>query len=171
MSDSDQVQHIEAPSIEDVKAVHRQFVTGVTIVTVMDQDEPRGLAVNAFMSLSMDPPQVMVAVQRTSSTYASLFASDDLAVNIVSDTQTDVLNRFSSKGIDKFEGAPWHRGSHGAPLIDGSSARMQVRIQERIQASSHTVFIGLVLTAESFETPPLVYADGRFASASLLQQE
>ena len=61
------------PDAELMKQVNRQFVTGVTVVTAMDETKPRGLAVNAFASISLDPPTVMVCVQRTSSTYNCLF--------------------------------------------------------------------------------------------------
>ena len=55
------------PDVDLMKRVNRQFVTGVTVVTALDGDKPRGLAVNAFASISLDPPTVMVAVQHTSS--------------------------------------------------------------------------------------------------------
>ena len=53
------------PDLDTMKQVNRQFITGVTVVTTMDDEKPRGLAVNAFSSVSLDPPTVMVAVQRT----------------------------------------------------------------------------------------------------------
>ena len=87
-----------------MKQVNRQFVTGVTVVTVMDGDLPRGLAVNAFSSISLEPPMVMVCVQRTSSTYECLFRASHLAINILSTDQLDVVNRFASKSADKFSG-------------------------------------------------------------------
>ena len=62
------------PDADLMKQVNRQFVTGVTVVTTMDEDTPRGLAVNAFANISLDPPTVMVCVQRTSSTHDCLFA-------------------------------------------------------------------------------------------------
>ena len=157
------------PDAEDVRAVHRQFVTGVTIVTVMDGDTPRGLAVNAFMSLTLEPPQVMVAVQRTAGTYPIFFANDRIAINIASDHQGDIVRTFASKGIDKFAGLAWHLGEHGAPLLDGSAAHLECFIQERIQANSHTVFIARILRAEAFAQIPLVYTRGQFASAARLE--
>jgi flavin reductase (DIM6/NTAB) family NADH-FMN oxidoreductase RutF len=67
-----------------MKKVNRQFITGVTVVTAMDDGTPRGLAVNAFASISLDPPTVMVAVQHTSSTHDCLFRAGHLAINILS---------------------------------------------------------------------------------------
>lgn len=145
-----------------MKRVNRQFVTGVTVVTVMDGDRPRGLAVNAFASISLDPPTVMVCVQRTSSTYESLFRATHLAINILSTDQLDVVNRFASKAADKFEGMDWSPNRYGSPIIARSSAHMEVEIRERLQASTHTVFICRVVDAGVSDRHPMVYSAGRF---------
>jgi flavin reductase (DIM6/NTAB) family NADH-FMN oxidoreductase RutF len=145
-----------------MKQVNRQFVTGVTVVTVMDGDRPRGLAVNAFSSISLDPPTVMVCVQRTSSTYESLFRATHLAINILSTDQLDVVNRFASKAADKFEGLEWTANQYGSPVLARSSAHMEVEIRERLQASTHTVFICRVVDAGVSERHPMVYSAGKF---------
>src|SRR3954469_17967619 len=99
-----------------MKQVNRQFVTGVTVVTVMDGEQPRGLAVNAFASISLDPPTVMVCVQRTSSTHDCLFRADHLAINILSTAQLDVVSRFAAKSADKFAGLDWRPGAVRRPF-------------------------------------------------------
>ena len=151
-----------APDADVMKQVNRQFVTGVTVVTAMDDETPRGLAVNAFASISLDPPTVMVCVQRTSSTHDCLFATDHLAINILSTRQLDVVNTFAGKSPDKFAGLDWQPGPFGSPLIARSSARMEAEIRERLQASTHTVFICRVVHAEATDLPALVYSTGRF---------
>ena len=61
-------------SADALKGFNRQFITGVTVVTTMDADRvPRGLAVNSYASISLEPPLVLVCVQKTSSTYPALF--------------------------------------------------------------------------------------------------
>jgi flavin reductase (DIM6/NTAB) family NADH-FMN oxidoreductase RutF len=145
-----------------MKQVNRQFVTGVTVVTTMDGDRPRGLAVNAFSSISLDPPTVMVCVQRTSSTYECLFRSSHLAINILSADQLDVVTRFAAKSDDKFSGLDWAPGRFGSPLIDRSSAQMEVEIRERLQASTHTVFVCRVVDAAVSDRTPMIYSAGRF---------
>ena len=157
-----------APGPDLVKQVNRRFVTGVTVVTVMDGDVPRGLAVNAFASVSLEPPTVMVCVQRTSSTYDCLFRATHLAINILSTDQLDVVNRFASKAADKFDGLGWRRGPFGSPLIDRSSAQMEVEIRERLQASTHTVFICRVVDAQVSERHPMVYSAGQFFDGNAL---
>jgi len=150
------------PHIDLMKQVNRQFVTGVTVVTAMDEDQPRGLAVNAFSSITLDPATVMVCVQRTSSTHDCLFRTDHLAINILSTGQLDVVTTFAGKSDDKFADLDWTPGPHGSPLIADSSAHMETGIRERLQASTHTVFICRVLHAAVTDNPPMVYSAGGF---------
>jgi flavin reductase (DIM6/NTAB) family NADH-FMN oxidoreductase RutF len=157
---------LSAPDADLMKQVNRQFVTGVTVVTTMDGDTPRGLAVNAFASISLDPPTVLVCVQRTSSTHDCLFRADHLAINILSTDQLDVVTRFASKAPDKFEGLDWQSGAFGSPLIDRSSAQMEVEIRERLQASTHTIFVCRVRGASVSERAPMVYSAGGFFDAA-----
>jgi flavin reductase (DIM6/NTAB) family NADH-FMN oxidoreductase RutF len=151
-----------------MKQVNRQFVTGVTVVTVMDGDVPKGLAVNAFASISLEPPTVMVCIQRTSSTHDCLFRAGHLAINILSTDQLDVVQRFASKSADKFEGLDWQPGPFGSPFIARSSAQMEVQIRERLQASTHTVFICRVVDAQVTDRSPMVYSAGQFFDSAAL---
>lgn len=157
-------------SEDRIKGVHRKFVTGVTIVTAMDGDRPRGLAVNAFSSLSLTPPLVMVCVQRTSSTYEPLFRAAYMGVSILAADQLPVASVFAAKSDDKFADLRWSRGGNGAPLIDHSAATLEARIEERIQATTHTVFIGRVVEATSSDRPALIYSAGGFYDGGRLDQ-
>lgn len=151
-----------------MKRVNRQFVTGVTVVTVLDGDTPKGLAVNAFSNISLDPAVVMVCVQHTSSTHDCLFRAEHLAINILSTEQLDVVTRFAGKSDDKFKGVDWTSGPFGSPLIARSSARMEVEIRERLRASTHTVFVCRVVHADVTDTAPMVYGAGRFFDGGAL---
>lgn len=151
------------PSTEALKAFNRQFITGVTVVTTLDEDgRPRGLAVNSYNSVSLDPPLVLVCVQKTSSTYPALFRSTHMGINIMSRNQRGTIGTFASKAADKFADLDWHSGQHGSPLIDGSAASIEVEIKERFQALTHTVFIGRVCSAEASEDEPMIYKAGKF---------
>jgi flavin reductase (DIM6/NTAB) family NADH-FMN oxidoreductase RutF len=156
------------PDLDVMKQVNRQFVTGVTVVTAMDDGTPRGLAVNAFASISLDPATVMVAVQHTSSTHDCLFRADHLAINILSTDQLDVVKRFAVKSDDKFAGLDWDAGPFGSPLIARSAAVMEVQIRERLRASTHTVFMCRVVHAEVSNRHPMVYSAGKFFDGGTL---
>lgn len=145
-----------------MKQFNRRFITGVTVVTTRDDDTPRGLAVNAFASISLDPPTVLVCVMRTSSTHDVLFRAEHLAINILSTDQLDVVGRFSSKDPDKFAGLDWEPAPNGSPYLARSCARLETQIRERLQASTHTIFICRVLDAQVSDRVPMVYAAGAF---------
>lgn len=151
------------PSIDALKGFNRQFVTGVTIVTTIDGNgRPRGLAANSYASVSLEPPLVLVCVQKTTSTYPSLFTSTHLGINIVSNRQRGTVGVFAGKGDDKFAAVDWHAGPSGSPLINGSAASIEAEIKERFQAKTHTVFIAKVIHAEIGAAEPMVYKAGRF---------
>lgn len=156
------------PDTDLMKEVNRRFVTGVTLVTTMDDGVPRGLAVNAFANISLDPPTVMICVQRTSSTHDCLFRASHLAINIAATGQLDVLGKLASKAEDKFAGVDWEPGPNGSPMLAGSSARMEVEIRERLQASTHTVFICRVVAADVSDAAPVIYKAGRFFDCDAL---
>jgi flavin reductase (DIM6/NTAB) family NADH-FMN oxidoreductase RutF len=153
-----------------MKQVNRQFVTGVTVVTALDGATPRGLAVNAFSSISLEPPTVMVCVQHTSSTHDTLFRASHLAINILSTQQLDVVATFASKAPDKFAALDWEPGPYGgAPLLPGSSAQMEVEIRERLRASTHSVFICRVVHAAVTDNAPMIYSAGKFFDSDELR--
>jgi steroid delta-isomerase-like uncharacterized protein len=145
-----------------MKAFNRQFITGVTVVTTKDGETPKGLAANSYCSVSVEPPLVLICVQKTSSTYPALFSSSHLGINILGTEQLGTVRVFASKAPDKFAELDWHEGPNGSPLLDGSAASLEAEIQERFQAKTHTVFICRVRHAEIDNTAPMVYKAGRF---------
>lgn len=147
---------------ESLRSMHRKLVTGVTVVATQTEDGPRGLAVNAFSSVSLDPPRILICVQKTSSTYAHLLATKYFGVNILSADQLDVAQVFATKDPRKFDRVAWTSGPHGVPLITGACARMEVALEDSLHASTHTIFIGRVVHAGHNDRAPLVYAGGQF---------
>lgn len=165
-------QEVGPALLERVKEAHRQFPTGVTIVTASAEGKPYGLAVNAFSSVSLEPPVVLACVAATSSTHPHLFAVDNIAVNILSEEQAPLLASFAKSGGDKFADVPWREGRHGSPILEESSAHFELRIEKRLQAYTHTIFIGRVLDAGVSAQPPVIYLGGElFSSAGLPQLE
>jgi steroid delta-isomerase-like uncharacterized protein len=158
------------PDMEIMKAFNRQFVTGVTVVTTKDGEKPKGLAVNAYCSVSLEPPLVLVCVQKSSSTYPALFSSSHLGINILGASQRSTVGVFASKSADKFAELDWHEGPNGSPLLDGSAASLEAEIQERFQAKTHTVFICRVRHAEVGDMAPMVYKAGGFYDGASLAE-
>ncbi|MCB1274442.1 MAG: flavin reductase [Leucobacter sp.] len=160
-----------APSIEDLKGFNRQFITGVTVVTTMDEEgNPRGLAANSYASVSLDPPLVLICVQKSTSTHAPLFTSTHLGINIMSTNQRDTVGVFASREPDKFASVEWHQGPHGSPLIEGSAASVEAEIKERFLTKTHTVFISRVTHAEAADLDAMIYKGGKFYDSAELTQ-
>lgn len=151
-----------APDGEAVRALHRTMVTGVTVVTVQGTEEPRGLAVNAFASVSLEPPSILICIQKNSSTYSHLVAADHFGVNVLAASQTDVARVFATKQDRKFDHVDWHAGELGVPLLDGATATMEVELQDTLHAATHTIFIGRIRRLGGSGSPPLIYTAGSF---------
>lgn len=148
---------------ENVKEFHRSFPTGVTIVTAKGNvGEPVGLAVNAFSSVSMNPPIALVCVNQSSRSHESLHAGTHVGVSILAHDQVNVAKTFATSGGNKFEAVPWQSAADGSPFIEGASASLEMEVVERIAAGTHTVFVGIITQAITSGKPPLVYLDGKF---------
>jgi flavin reductase (DIM6/NTAB) family NADH-FMN oxidoreductase RutF len=159
----------DATLVDNVKAVHRHFPTGVTVVTTLFGDQPYGLAVNAFSSISLAPPMVLVCVAETSATHECLFQGDQIAINFLAHDQGNVAATFGRSGRDKFREVRWKRGKYGAPVIDAICAYLEAEIDKRIRAYTHTIFIARVREAVAFDRAPLVYVDGRMIDGKCLE--
>jgi steroid delta-isomerase-like uncharacterized protein len=154
-----------------LRKVHRNNATGVMIVTTTVDGTPRGLVVNAFTSISLTPPLILVCVARTSATYPGLFSTDAFAVNILSREQLDVARAFAISGDEsKFDAVAWRPGVTSAPLLDGTCGYFEAETQQRAQAMTHTIFIGHVVAAEQFDRLPLLYMGGRFYDSCGLEE-
>lgn len=147
---------------EQVRQFHRRFPTGVTVVTAMHEGEPRGLAVNAFASVSLEPAVVMVCVANQAATAPALHETDQIAINMLAADQVQIARRFASSGGDKFAGLDWHPAGVGAPLLAGVAAHLEAQIEQRIPAYTHTIFLARVVSAVVHGRPPMVYLDGHF---------
>jgi flavin reductase (DIM6/NTAB) family NADH-FMN oxidoreductase RutF len=146
-----------------------RFASGVTVVTAISNDEPVGMTCQSFMSVSLDPPLVMVSL-RNDSRMDDLLAEQPLwAVSVLSESQRHIAGRFAMKGriSDRllFEDIPYVRGEvTGAPLVGGALASLECRTEQRITAGDHTLVIGRVLGAQlpSGDAGPLTYFRGRY---------
>ena len=144
------------------------FVTGVTVVSAFEGDRPFGITVNALSSVSLEPPLVMVALDRRRFLTPIVRASGRFGVNILSEDQQALSDCFAgapvTPGRDLFCGAPWHPGETGLPLIDGAIATLECTVVETFSAGDHDLFIGRVdtLVNELHHPMPLLYYRRRY---------
>jgi flavin reductase (DIM6/NTAB) family NADH-FMN oxidoreductase RutF len=141
------------------------FAAGVTVITTKGGDErPYGLTATAFSSVSLDPPLVLVCVDKKSETHPHFGASGVYAVNFLTNGQVDLSNRFAKSGGDKFAGVQWTRGTLGAPLLSSALANLECRISNVVDAGDHTIFIGRVESGAVLSGEPLLYFNGSYRS-------
>jgi len=145
------------------------FLTGVTIITTTSPSgEPVGMTANAFTSVSLDPPLVMVGVARSAASFPAMEQTQRYAVHILHHGQHEVSRAFArsaSDGSDKFAGVAWHWSADDLPLLDDCLARLRCTVTQRIELGDHVGYIGHVDTAESENAaPPLAFFRGRYAS-------
>lgn len=151
------------PDPNAFKTVMRHFPTGVTVVTSMRGDEPRGVTVSAFASVSMDPPLVLICINREARSYLFISESKIFCVNFLSGDQRDLAERFSGKRREKqFEGVEYARDETGAAILKGCVAYLDCEVAEEHHAGSHSIFIGRVVACGSRPGSPLGYYNGGF---------
>lgn len=161
-------------SEDQFRAALSRLAAGVVLVTAHDPDEgPHGedvgMTATAFLSVSLDPPLVMVSV-RTGARMDELLERQPLwAVSILAEDQRQTAGRFAMKGriSDRllFRELPHRRGTaSGAPLVDQALAQLECHTEQRVTAGDHTLVIGRVLTAATPGTAdgPLTYFRGRY---------
>ncbi len=138
------------------------FATGVTIVTALEEGLPVGFSCQSFAALSLDPPMVVLAPARASTSWPRIRAAGAFCVNILGEHQEAVCRAFAISGGDKFSGVGWRPGITGAPVIDGSLAVVECELGEIFEGGDHEIVTGLVVSLEVGEGGPLLFYRGGF---------
>ncbi|MGA7616563.1 MAG: flavin reductase family protein [Thermoanaerobaculia bacterium] len=139
------------------------FASGVTVVTTEAEGVRHGMTVSAFCSLSLEPPLVLICIDKDASLHPVITSAANFAVNVLSADQDLHSRRFASRGDEKFEGIATHPGTLGAPLLDGALARIECRVHDRFDGGDHSIVVGEVVHAEIEEGDPLIYFRGGYA--------
>lgn len=168
------IPHAEGVSDDDFKAAMSRLAAGVVLVTAHDPDdgpsgEDVGMTATAFLSVSLDPPLVLVSLRNDSRMDDLLAEVPVWGVSLLAESQRHVAGRFAMKGrvSDRllFADLPYTRGPHsGAPLIGGALATLECRTESRVVAGDHTLVVARVLatTLPSAEGGPLTYFRGKY---------
>lgn len=139
------------------------FATGVTVVTCRGSDgNDVGLTANSFNSVSMNPPMVLWSLGKNSSSLSAFMHSDNFAVHILSSNQEKISNQFAKSAIDRFAGVEVERGVENVPLLGGCSARFECQTSYRYEGGDHVIFVGEVVSFQSFDLAPLVFHSGTY---------
>jgi len=158
---------VPGPSVlpERFRAVMGRWATGVSVVTAHDAAGDAGLTVNALLSVSLEPPSLLVSLQRQVDTLPVLRRSRTFGVSFLSAEQRAWSQRFALRvsSEEKFRGVPVHRGMTGAPLLDGALAAVECRVVSETPAFDHVLVVGEVLRIEEgADNTPLLFYRGRY---------
>ena len=139
------------------------FATGITVVTTVNEHGvPFGLTANSFTSVSLDPPLVLVCLDRCSNSLAAIRSSGVFAVNILSEEQRSLSSIFASKSADKFAQVEWRKGCTGVPLFPGTVGWVECAVHEIVSAGDHDIVMGHVQDCGQSPLRPLGYFGGGY---------
>ncbi|MFF5228256.1 flavin reductase [Dactylosporangium sp. NPDC000521] len=160
---------VRTPNVdrEHFRSVAGRFATGVAVLTSRGVQARAGMTVSALTSLSLDPPMVLVCVNRSVPTERSVAEAGTFCLNILGEGQEQLALQFARPGEDKFTGVRVHEGVLGNPVLTDALASIECEVSDTVQAGSHSIFIGRARDAQAREGLPLTYFRGGFGGLTL----
>ena len=166
MSQTDFLEEAPIPaSADEVKRALRRMAKSVTVVTCRHEGKRYAMAATAVDALSMDPPSMIVSVNRAASLHAPLAAGTDFCVNVLGRGHEDISRACGGgrRGEERFALGEWIEGPYGIPVLADAQASLLCKNELSVSYGTHGVFIGRVLQVRHHGTvDPLVYLDGRY---------
>ncbi|GLS24113.1 flavin reductase [Labrys miyagiensis] len=163
MNISVKIPSIGSPSLRDAM---RLVAGGVSVITAGEGDERTGLTVTSAVSLAVDPPTMIICVNREASAWPIIRRYGHYCVNILAHDQQHVADRFAGKGgikgVARYENASWRGLFTGALALEGALASIDCEVEEFIDRHSHSIVIGAVRGIRTNPGKPLVYAQGSY---------
>lgn len=145
------------------KHAMRHVPTGVTIVTSLRDGEPRGLTLNSFASVAVEPPALLVCVNREARSYLYISSSRIFCVNVLAAEQRHLAERFAGKVRERqFDEVAYTVDVTGAPVLDAAIAHFDCEVMEEHHVGSHSIFIGAVVACAARSGTPLGYFNGGY---------
>jgi flavin reductase (DIM6/NTAB) family NADH-FMN oxidoreductase RutF len=147
-----------------LREVLGHFATGVTIVTANEEGIPVGFSCQSFSALSLDPPMVILAPAKSSTSWPRIAEAGAFCVNILSEDQEALCRSFAISGGDKFEGVEWSPGVTGSPIIAGSLAVIECTLGAIYEGGDHELVTGHVVALDVGSGTPLLFYRSGFGS-------
>ena len=152
-------------SSEEFRAALSKFASGVTVVTTKDANgKPHGITVSAFCSVSLEPPLILVCIEKTAGSHNAFEESGVFVVNVLREEQMDYSNQFASPIEDKFNGIEFEESIEGVPVLKDTLATLECTLTETCEGGDHTIFIGQIEKAKIRQGKPLIYFHGNYRS-------
>jgi flavin reductase (DIM6/NTAB) family NADH-FMN oxidoreductase RutF len=137
------------------------FATGVTVITTRERAQVHGMTANAFMSVSLEPPLVLISVDRRTKMCALLHEGRNYGVSVLCETQSALSDRFAGRTVDNAP-EPRFEMIHDTPLVEGALAHVVANITRSYWGGDHSLFLGRVEYARYSEGTPLLFHGGRY---------
>jgi flavin reductase (DIM6/NTAB) family NADH-FMN oxidoreductase RutF len=120
------------------------------------------MTVNSFTSVSLDPPMVLVCIDRKATILHKLKAANTIGINVLAENQRDLSAQFARRGTDRFGAVPWFEGETGVPLLDGVLAHYECEVTSTAEGGDHLIFIAEVRHLQCFAGRPLLYFESGY---------
>jgi flavin reductase (DIM6/NTAB) family NADH-FMN oxidoreductase RutF len=151
-------------SADEFRAILGRFPSGVTVVTTRAADgSDQGMTVSAFCSVSLDPPLVLICIEKSASAHHALTAAEGFVVNVLSSKQEQLARRFSIIEIDRFDGVGFTRSPRGYAILDDVLAVIECDRFAMHDGGDHTIILGEVEATRADSGAPLLYYRGGYA--------
>lgn len=149
---------------QDLRRVFGNFATGVVVATTLDaHDNPVGVTVNSYTSVSMSPPLVLFCLDNRSANLSAFEDCGAFVINILADDQQTLSRQFASKVPNRFEGVPWSQGQLEQPILHGALAFMECEAEQIYEGGDHRIIVGRVrYISTPNDQKPLLYFQGGF---------
>jgi flavin reductase (DIM6/NTAB) family NADH-FMN oxidoreductase RutF len=139
------------------------FATGVTVITTLKGEQVHGMTANAFMSVSLEPPLVLISVDRSTKMCGFLHEGSHYGVSVLCETQNKLSDRFAGRPCEDCPN-PQFTLVRETPLVDGALAHFVARVEKSYWGGDHSLFLGRVEYARQGPGTPLLFHGGRYAS-------
>jgi flavin reductase (DIM6/NTAB) family NADH-FMN oxidoreductase RutF len=156
------------------KAALGRFATGITVVTTLQDGVPHAMTANAFTSVSLDPPLVLVCVDKGVRMHDAILACGSWAASVLTADQRELAERFARSGrelLSQFDGVPTYPAPKtGCPVIENALSWLECRTWATHDGGDHTIVVGEVLSlgVHDLSAPDaLVYLAGGYRKLGL----
>lgn len=142
-----------------------QFATGVAVVTIRADGKPQGMTINSFSSLSLEPALVLWSIRRASRAAPAFTRATHFGINVLSARQTELARRFATaQSTDPFDRVAWSAAASGVPRLADAIAWFDCSLTSVLDGGDHHLLVGQVHDYGHSDGPPLVFAQGQYAT-------
>ncbi len=155
----------DSVSEADFKTAMRQVTSSVAVITARSGRARNGLTATAVCSVSVDPPTMLVCINRSATADGLIDESGAFAINFLADEQHRIARLFSTAKLsseERFAEGRWTALATGSPVLDGAVATFDCRVVETVPSGTHHIYFGRVVGVTSLDEEALLYRDGSF---------